>query len=218
LETLEGNGRRIAICEHEIDSLSKQLERLTLATGKNAKVQQYIAYAKELFDYFNASYVQQERDVKTRLLDSVNNIFSQMYHGKRKVEIDDKYRIHLATTIGEERIVTDLSAGAEAIKNFSFVGGLVDLARKKARESTPEGKVAAEPYPLIMDAPFSVVDELHVANIAKTLPQVAEQIILILMQKDWEIAVPALKDKIGKSYTIEKFSETHSEIREVENV
>jgi DNA sulfur modification protein DndD len=95
-----------------------------------------------------------------------------MYHGQRSVVINDKYQITLLTQLETTQRATDESKGLEAVKNFSFITGLVDLARRKVRcaDSTDviEAEIASstEPYPLVMDAPFSNTDEIHISRIA----------------------------------------------------
>ena len=80
--------------------------------------------------------------------------------------------------------------------------------------------MTTEPYPIVMDAPFSNVDEIHIGNISSILPAVAEQVVLIVMKKDWQFAKIGMEDKVGKRYIIEKTDnrDTCSEIKEVENV
>ena len=70
-------------------------------------------------------------------------------------------------------------------------------------------------YPLVMDAPFSNVDEIHINNISSILPEIAEQVILIVMKKDWTYAEKMMGEKVGASYYIEKVnnSDTYSTIR-----
>ena len=64
-----------------------------------------------------------------------------------------------------------------------------------------------------MDAPFSNADEKHIANISRVLPQVAEQVILVVMNKDWEFAQPDMCEKVGMIYQIVKHSEIKSSVR-----
>ena len=96
---------------------------------------------------------------------------------------------------------------------------MVDLARTKARkrsENPDENEIInTEPYPLVMDAPFSNVDEIHIENIAKILPDIAEQVILIIMEKDWNNSKHILEDKLGAKYEIIKFEnkETFSKVK-----
>ena len=88
---------------------------------------------------------------------------------------------------------------------------MVELAREKIiskNNEEMESAIGTEAYPLVMDAPFSKADEKHVSNIAKVLPEVAEQIIMVVMEKDWGFAKNVMNDKVGKQYLLEKKSET----------
>lgn len=227
-KVLEDKLRQKGSIEQSIKNLStlisdaqKQINNLAVQCERNNLINREIAYATAAYTWFRESYDQKEKEVKRDLLSSVNNIFAKMYHGSRQVTIDDKYRIQLTTTVGGEKISTDESKGLEAVKNFSFISGLVDLARKKARtiqnssnEDEPE-LFSTEAYPIVMDAPFSNVDEQHIKNISVILPEIAEQVILIIMKKDWTFAEETMGSKVGASYQIEKVdnSDTYSVIR-----
>lgn len=227
-KVLEDKLRQKGSIEQSIKNLStlisdaqKQINNLAVQCERNNLINREIAYATAAYTWFRESYDQKEKEVKRDLLSSVNNIFEKMYHGSRQVTIDDKYRIQLTTTVGGEKISTDESKGLEAVKNFSFISGLVDLARKKARtiqnssnEDEPE-LFSTEAYPIVMDAPFSNVDEQHIKNISVILPEIAEQVILIIMKKDWTFAEETMGSKVGASYQIEKVdnSDTYSMIR-----
>ena len=69
-----------------------------------------------------------------------------------------------------------------------------------------------EPYPLVMDAPFSNADETHIKNISSVLPSVANQVIMFVMQKDWQYAQPVMESRVGKYCQLKKYSESHTEI------
>jgi len=216
---------RIGEVEGEIKRLEKAIEGLAISSSKNRRIQRCIAYARAAFEWFDHEYQKKEALVKERLLESVNRIFEQMYHGQRRITISDKYQITLLAQLESSAKSTDESKGLEAVKNFSFITGLVDLARQKLRsdngnegsDSELEMQVedGTEPYPLVMDAPFSNADEIHIGRIAQIVPSVAEQVILIVMNKDWEFAKATMGARVGRSYMIEKVnnSETNSVIR-----
>lgn len=208
---------KIGESRNKIQSLEASLDGLQLATAKNKKINQYLAYAQQIYNWFKESYDKAEKDVKLELYRSINDIFSRMYHGKRIVEIDDNYRITLKIDNGQGEFVNDTSPGLDTVKNFAFIAGIVDLARKKANEKVGDSiddiSYNTEPYPVVMDAPFSNADEIHIANISKVLPQVAEQVILVVMKKDWEHAESTISGKVGIIYEIEKHSETNSTIK-----
>lgn len=211
---------RIGETKNRIQSLEKTVASLVLITEKNKKIKQRLAYARRIYTWFKDSYDRAEQDVKVELDKSINSIFAQMYHGRRIVEIDGRYHITLKIDNGDGVFVTDTSPGLDTVKNFAFIAGIVDLARRKAKEQKSDDpdvvEYSTEPYPVVMDAPFSNADEIHIANISKVLPQVAEQVILIVMKKDWEHAKPMMNDKVGMIYEIEKHSETNSSIQPVE--
>jgi DNA sulfur modification protein DndD len=205
--------------EKDIISAEREIEQQLLATAKNKNTLLCIAYTEELYNYFIHAYNEREEQVKKDLLESVNRIFPKMYRGHRTVTLDDNYHITLITQLGTQEYNLDESLGLETVKNFAFMAGLVEVARKKMSRSAPlDEKEETEAFPLVMDAPFSHADDVHINKISKVLPDIAEQVILIVMQKDWEFAKTALESKIGKRYTIEIIndSEIYSVVREGE--
>jgi len=203
--------------KRDLEDTQKELDSMRVATDKNKKLSKYLAYSNAIFKWFNDSYVKHEMEVQKDLLDSVNKTFTKMYvSGQRKVEMDSDYRIVLKYNDGRP----DTSTGLETIKNFSFIGGLIDLAREKAKSKVPGSDVelSTEPYPLVMDAPFSPLDTQHIESASKLLPTLAEQLIIFVKGNDWNSAKHILSEKVGLKYEIEKQDEVHSLVRRVENV
>ena len=212
----EGFISSIGETDGTIGRYERELAALVSSTSKNRRIQRCIVYARAAFQWFDQAYKKKEVEVKDQLLESINRIFKQMYHGQRSVDINDKYQITLLTQLESSQRATDESKGLEAVKNFSFITGLVDLARQKVREKGAENEIdseiakSTEPYPLVMDAPFSNADEIHIGRIASIVADVAEQVILIVMKKDWEFAKGSMQSKVGKAYLLEKVNNSDS--------
>ena len=134
-----------------------------------------------------------------------------MYHGQRRVELDEQYRVELIAAVADSERLLSESEGLNRVKNFAFIAGLVALAKQQILK---DSGISSEPYPLVMDAPFSNADEIHTANISKVLPRIAEQVIMFVMQKDWNFAEPVMSLRVGKKYRLNKFSETFTKIEE----
>lgn len=189
----------IGSCKKDITNYEKALESFGKANQKNAKIALNIDYAQAVFEWVNEAYKSRENIVRSKLEEKVNSNFSLMYHGSRTVTIDEKYRVKYIDVTTEE------SDGLKAVKSFAFVSGLVDLAKEAlSSESSKEANTGPQYYPLVMDAPFSNVDEIHIRNISKILSESAEQVIIAVMQKDWEPASEIMASLVGKSYRIEK--------------
>ena len=189
----------IGSCKRDISNYEKALETLTKANQKNARISLNIDYAQAVLDWVSEAYYSREGIVRGRLEEKVNANFGMMYHGSRTVTIDDKYRVKYIDVTTEE------SDGLKAVKSFAFVSGLVDLAKEALNsDSSKEANTTPQYYPLVMDAPFSNVDEIHIKNISAILSRSAEQVIIAVMQKDWEPAAEIMAPLVGKSYRIEK--------------
>ncbi|MBR1984136.1 MAG: hypothetical protein IKA31_00175 [Clostridia bacterium] len=176
----------------------------------------YCDYAEAIYEWFKDYYDTQEKSVKDELLESINYNFSKMYHGSRTITMDNNYKITPVLTGS----TTDLakSEGLETVTNFSFIMGLVELARKRANsadDNDVDNQKVTEPYPIVMDAPFSNTDTKHIENITARLPEVAEQVIIFVMDKDWDIAKKELDRHLGSKYVIEKVDnkDDHSVLR-----
>lgn len=116
-------------------------------------------------------------------------------------------------------MVTGESEGLKRVKNFAFIAGLVDLAKEKASFGKTEADSVTwenEAYPLVMDAPFSNADETHIKNISAVLPEVANQVIMFVMEKDWQYAKTVMEIRVGKYCGLKKISESHTIIEEDE--
>ena len=201
-----------ATLKSEIERYKKVYDSLIAVSVKNKETMLLIKYAEEILDWLSSTYKEKESFIREALETKVNNIFEQMYHGHRRVSIDQKYQVTLLTTIEDKEVAAGESEGSNRVKSFAFIAGLVALAKEKLIANAGEEgfNLSSEPYPLVMDAPFSNADETHTANISKVLPEIAEQVIMFVMQKDWRYAEPVMATRVGKQYELKKLSETHT--------
>lgn len=201
--------RDIEDLEKNKEGARKKYNTLLAQNNKNLEKITLLKYGDEIVSWLKNDLYNRQTRLKVQLEEKVSYYFGEIYHGNRNVEIDDSYNVTL--TSGEGRQITDESAGLETVKNFSFITGLVDLAKNKLMDEVD----FSNEYPLVLDAPFSNVDEKHVVNISEILPTVAEQLILIVMAKDWNYAEKNLDYRVGKKYKLVKISETNTIIKEV---
>ena len=208
--------QKIGKLQADQEHAQKIINNNTVISENKKRLVQYIAYAEKIVDWIDENYDTKEAELRKELENEVNNIFDQMYHGQRKVEIDDNYRIQLKTNInGYYDVDSGESEGLKCVKNFAFIAGIVSIAKKKTLLGKGEGEISwnNEAYPLVMDAPFSNADEKHIKNISKLMPSVANQIIMFVMNKDFQYAQPVIAQHIGCEYELNKLSETYSEVK-----
>lgn len=197
--------------EQEIKHCQKIFDGSTAISDKNRTVQEFLSYAEELKAWLEPTCRENERKLRESLASEVNKIFDEMYHGHRRVELDEQYRVELIALVADSESLLSESEGLNRVKNFAFIAGLVALAK---RQILKDSGISSEAYPLVMDAPFSNADEVHTANISKVLPRIAEQVIMFVMQKDWNFAEPVMIQRVGKKYRLNKISEIFTKIEE----
>lgn len=206
--------RDIGACENAIKSAQKVYDGLVSTSDRNKRLIIYLAYAEKICNWIDETYAEKEQEMRFLLQEKVNDIFSRMYHGQRRVQIDNQYHVTLFAQLNGKEVITGESEGLKRVKNFAFIAGLVDLAKEKASLGKSNETVTwdNEAYPLVMDAPFSNADETHIKNISGVLPEVANQVIMFVMEKDWQYAKAVMNTHVGKYCTLKKYSESHTEI------
>ena len=188
--------KNIGTEEGRIKDYEDAIAKYAKSSTKNQRIVRYITYATLIQDWLTDTYREKEDTVRAELQKRVNDNFAKMYHGVRNIMIDDKYRVKYTDVTTEE------SDGLKAVKSFAFIASLVSMAKDRILDD--EEMQLGQVYPLVMDAPFSNVDEIHINNICKILPNTANQVIMAVMQKDWEYAAVNLDKYVGMSYTITK--------------
>lgn len=159
-------------------------------------------------------------EIKEKLQEEVSAIFKSMYHGNRGIRINDDFKAETYVISAGKDQKIDGSTGMGTVVNYSFVAGLMNLAKKAiingdSDDETADPELENETFPLVMDAPFSNTDETHIKNICNALPNYCDQIIMFVMKKDFNYASQSISDKIGKMYELEQISETESTVKEV---
>ena len=186
----------IGSCNTNIKNCDSAIDKFVKSSAKNQRIAKLISYSEAVHNWLDETYREKEDVVRTELQKRVNDNFSKMYHGERSIIIDDKYRVKYSD------VKTDESDGLKAVKSFAFIASLVSMAKDKILDDS-DVKLGQD-YPLVMDAPFSNVDEIHIDNICKILPHTSNQVIMAVMKKDWDYAATNLSSYVGMSYEIAK--------------
>lgn len=165
------------------ESLEKQQENILEQDKENQVIYRAIEYAEKL--YSRASLSVSLREAKT--LESLNEIikenFSKMFNSQEKyAKLEDDYRMHMYYKSGGEE--KNLSEGEVTAINFVYIVSILELARRQQQEE--EDKDVVLSLPLVLDAPFSKLGNENISLIAQKLPQFAEQVIIFMLDKDWE--------------------------------
>ncbi len=206
---LENSKSKIPDIEKKIDDINEKITKSSEANEENAFILKCIEYSNSIYQLAITQLEQSKMEIREKLQDEVSTIFKAMYHGNREIIIDENFRASAIVTDGNQDKNLDKSTGLGTVVNYSFVAGLMNLAKQSLlkNELTNDDNIG-ESYPLVMDAPFSNTDDEHIKNICKTLPIFCDQIIMFVMRKDYNYAIESIREQVGKLYRIQKESET----------
>ena len=196
--------------EKEIKNLKEEKERMEKKNSGNTVNDLCKKYAKVLAFEIEKTHQAKEQSMLREFNEVLSEVFSRMYHGERTVELDSSYNPQVYVKDGGK---TSLSTGTKVVLGFAYVCALLKLARAQLNDANSELK--SEPYPLVMDAPSSNQDDKHIVKVFEYTSSVAEQIILFIMDKDWNYAKAALGSKVDRMYRLHRVSETETDIRAI---
>ncbi len=178
----------IETLKSSIKTKEAQIAGLEDRNKANAKIDRYLAYAESLYKTACEIYDTKEKAVLGDLNTIIEKNFREMFNEQEKyAKLDENYNLHLYYKTLREGIgytnveATGLSEGEKVARNFAFIVSILELANN----SKDEGE-DAQRMPLVLDGPFSKLSEVNTSKVAGVLPSVANQVIIFMLDKDWE--------------------------------
>ena len=171
-----------------------QLDKVAKMDAANAPIYRALAYVEALYDKAKSISNNRKQTTLADLNRIIGDNFQRMFNDKEKyAKIGDDYKIHVyyhqvgnKTNYEEE----NLSNGETIAINFVFIVSILELAneyRELEKQNDEYGmENAILGLPLVLDGPFSALSNENTTLIANRLPQFAEQVIIFMLDKDWE--------------------------------
>lgn len=172
----------------------EQLDAVAIHDKHNAQIYRCLAYVNAMYDKAAQLANQRKNTIITDLNKLIGENFHRMFNDHEKyAKLGNDYKIHvcyhqLGDMINYEE--ETLSNGETIAINFVFIVSILELA-KRYRELEKENEEygmenAILGLPLVLDGPFSALSNDNTTLVANRLPQFAEQVIIFMLDKDWE--------------------------------
>ena len=202
--TLEkgANQQQIARIATDIEAKVKQIAKHKTNESKQALAQQRIAATQDAIERLTEVRVRLDNQFRSSLEKRVQEIFTSISFTPYVPKLSDRYELTLIdNTAGQETTVA-ASTGENQILSLSFIGGIIDQVREWIQENALMGPDTST-FPIVMDSPFGSLDEIYRRQIAKTLPQLANQLVVLVTKTQWrgEVAQEMAKH-IGREYVL----------------
>jgi DNA sulfur modification protein DndD len=206
--TLEqgANQQQIANFRTEIEGLGKQIAKQKLNEDKQALAQRRIAATQDTIERLTEVRFRQEKQFRLQLEKRVQEIFRNISFTPYVPKISDKYELTLVENTAGLEMPVAASTGENQILSLSFIGSIIDKVREWSEKKmlmVPDSST----FPIVMDSPFGSLDEIYRRQIAKTIPKLASQLVVLVTNTQWrgEVAVEMV-GRIGREYVLTYYS------------
>jgi DNA sulfur modification protein DndD len=203
LTLTQGQNRQQTVhLEGQVQSLAKQITKQQTNQDRQSLAQRRLQAARAAIEELISMRDRQEQQFRLELEQRVQRIFQTISVTPYLPKITEKYELILVeTTRGIETTVA-ASTGENQILSLSFIGGIIDRVREWSEQkllSVPQSNT----FPIVMDSPFGSLDRISRRQIAQILPQLANQLVVLVTKTQWRDEVETeMHSKIGKQYIL----------------
>ena len=193
LEELRKERARVVI---ERKDLEQRSGKANLAKRRRAITEECARVLSELHEAL-------ARRTKDQLSKRVNHTFQSILQKDYWAEIDDDYSLQVFKEIPGHgpQAVHEKSTGESQITSLSFIGSIVSLAKEQHAKERQFFRGGV--FPIVMDSPFGSLDPTYRTMIARYIPQLADQIVLLVSGTQWKDEVEAeCHARVGKHISL----------------
>jgi DNA sulfur modification protein DndD len=141
-----------------------------------------------------------EKSARTAIIKMVNDILEKTSRRHYKAIISNDFSLRMKLEADGQ--IVPKSGGENQLLSLAFIASLVGFSGIR-RKGDGTKWIAGTVAPLILDSPFGQLDPYYRTSTANFLPDLAEQVILLVSgsQGD-EKVLKAIKDRVGKEYVL----------------
>jgi DNA sulfur modification protein DndD len=196
------NNQQIVHIEGQIQALAKQITKQQSNQERQNLASRRLQATREAIEELTTLRYQQEQQFRLELEQRVQQIFQTISVTPYLPKITEKYELILVETTRDLETIVAASTGENQILSLSFIGGIIDRVREWSEQkllAVPESNT----FPIVMDSPFGSLDRISRQQIAQILPQLANQLIVLVTKTQWRDEVETeMQPKIGKQYLL----------------
>jgi DNA sulfur modification protein DndD len=208
---------QIADCKNRREHIASEMQQREATSRENEKWRARMEIAESLYRRLSKDFADRERKTFLDLNQEIRQNFARMFNAKdKKIELTERYEIQmLYRTENGYREEKNLSEGEKIARNFAFIVSIMDYSRRMKAERG--GVEQGDTLPIVLDGPFSKLGSENIELIARVLPEVSEQVILFMLEKDWKYT--GLDPYVGSSYrVVKKADEAFASIQKVDRL
>ncbi len=180
--------------EEKKNEVSKKLSELLSRNPKNNKLRSKIEIIEASIERIKSIIETETDEAKSIIEEKVNIILNEALRKNFACKIKDDFQLEFFDAITRNPIIP--SDGETVVLTLAYVSSLIEFCKERISNEN-EYLINGISAPLILDAPFSSLDNLYIRNVVNFVPEMSNQVILMLNLKDFKTVEPYLKNKIS---------------------
>ncbi|MEO0827148.1 MAG: AAA family ATPase [Cyanobacteria bacterium J06639_16] len=196
------NQERIGSLSTEISQLRKQVRDRRQNQSKQKLALKRMEAAQDAIDRLKELKQNQDILFRQELQETLSHLYGEISFKAYVPRISEKYELNLVERVGGQDVLVGASTGENQILSLSFIGSVVERIRQWSKDKLVMGPDSST-FPLVMDSPFGSLDEIYRRQVAKLLPALADQLMVMASKTQWRGEVEAeMRDRIGREYVL----------------
>jgi len=192
--------------QDQLHKLAKQITQHQLTENRQKIASQRIVVTQESITRLNEVRTRLEQQFRLALEKKVQEIFSFISFTPYIPQLSNNYELTLIQKIADTQIPVAASTGENQILSLSFIGGIIDRVRQWSQRNTLVGYDSST-FPIVMDSPFGSLDQIYRRQVAKAIPELANQLIIFATKTQWRGEVQTeTESRIGQEYVLTYYS------------
>lgn len=202
------NERKLERLKFEIESIEKQISEMVKEREKEEDKQKELKLlarkeelARKASDAMLKIKEQFYEQTRLKIEEETKRVFSMLawkHDHFQDIRLNPDFHLEIIDLWGLPSR-EELSAGERQILSLAFICAMVNLSGEEA--------------PIIMDTPFGRLSSNHLDAVAKSLPKLVPQLILLVTDREWQTTSKShLERYVGKIYNLD-FDESNGSTR-----
>jgi DNA sulfur modification protein DndD len=199
----------IAGLESELEQLTKQIKEKQGLVAQAERARKRLMRLDETVALLENILKVESDDLRKALGQEVERIFGMITLQDYKLQLTEKFSLRLTKRIAGKDGLVDVDVahgqGHRQVMSLVFIASLVALAQKRNQIPTILKDLHGGDYPLVMDSPFGQLGDEFRAAIARHVPTLAPQVIVMVSSSQYKGDVErelGHSDRVGRRYIL----------------
>ena len=197
------NQQQIKDWEAQMGELGRQIEKHRMSESRQGQVQRRIAATEDAIARLKQVQEGLGQLFRVQLEKRVQEIFSQISFTPYVPKLNEKYELTLEETMAGQPASVAASTGENQILSLSFIGAIIDRIREWSKGKSGILMPDSSMFPIVMDSPFGSLDEIYRRQVARAIPLLANQLVVLVTKTQWRGEVAEeMADCVGHQYVL----------------